>query len=254
MALTDGLRLAFGTLTVVPVPPPRTLDAPTARLAMLAGPIVVLPLSLAAASLAWGLVALGLPGVGGGLLLVGLLALATRGIHLDGLADTADGLAASFDRARALEVMRRGDVGPMGAATLVVALGLQGVCLGELLTRPWGWLAAGVVLASGRWALALGTAVGVPAARPEGLGQTVAGVVPVWAAAASWAAAAAASALVSVALGGPWWQGALSALAAALGGGMLLIRCVRRLGGITGDVLGALIEIWVTIQALVLAL
>lgn len=221
---------------------------------MLAGPLVVLPLSLAAAALAWTVVVLGLAGLAGGLLLVGLVALATRGIHIDGLADTADGLAASFDRSRALEVMRRGDVGPMGAATLVVVLGLQGVCLGDLLTRPWGWLAAGFVVASGRSALALGTAVGVPAARPEGLGQTVAGVVPAWAAAASWVVVSAASALVSLALGGPWWQGALAASAAALGGGLLLIRCVRRLGGITGDVLGALIEVCVTIQAVALAI
>jgi ABC-type nitrate/sulfonate/bicarbonate transport system permease component len=53
--------------------------------------------------------------------------LVTGALHLDGLADTVDGLAAARgDRARALEVMRRGDVGPLGAAALVLVLLLVG--------------------------------------------------------------------------------------------------------------------------------
>ena len=58
-------------------------------------------------------------------LLIGVVALGSRGLHLDGLADTADGLAASYDRARALEIMRRGNTGPIGAATLVLVLIVQ---------------------------------------------------------------------------------------------------------------------------------
>ena len=53
--------------------------------------------------------------------------IATRGLHLDGLADTFDGLGATGSRERALAIMKRGDIGPMGAVALIVVLAL----------RPW---------------------------------------------------------------------------------------------------------------------
>src|SRR5205085_6995031 len=106
-------------------------------------------------------------------------ALASRGLHLDGLADTADGLASSYDRERALAVMRRGDVGPAGAATLGLVLLVQVAALADLVS-PGGWSAAvvpAVAVVLSRCVLALVCARGVPAARPEGLGATVASSV-----------------------------------------------------------------------------
>ena len=46
--------------------------------------------------------------------MVAVLAFGTRAMHLDGLADTVDGLGSGWDRERALAIMARGDVGPMG--------------------------------------------------------------------------------------------------------------------------------------------
>ena len=69
--------------------------------------------------------AAGLPELVVGLLVVGTLALGSRGMHLDGLADTVDGLGSGWDRNRALKIMRRGNTGPMGAAALVIMIGLQ---------------------------------------------------------------------------------------------------------------------------------
>ena len=61
----------------------------------------------------------------GAVLAIGLLALLTRGMHLDGLADLADGLASGRPADAALEVMKRSDLGPIGAATLVFVLLIQ---------------------------------------------------------------------------------------------------------------------------------
>ena len=60
-----------------------------------------------------------------GLLVVTVLALGSRAMHLDGLADTVDGLGSGWDRKRALQVMRLGDIGAMGAVALVIVIGLQ---------------------------------------------------------------------------------------------------------------------------------
>ncbi|HZM64786.1 MAG TPA: adenosylcobinamide-GDP ribazoletransferase [Nakamurella sp.] len=122
---TDAVRLAVGTFTAIPVPPPTRLDHPTARLAMIIAPLATLPIAAAAtvAGTAGGL--LGLPSLVTAALAIGVSAAGSRGLHLDGLADTADGLAASHDRAHSLEIMRRGNTGPIGAATLVLVLLLQ---------------------------------------------------------------------------------------------------------------------------------
>ena len=92
--------------------------------------MVLAPLAVAAAGGGRGAGGLGasavdLPALVVGLLVVGTLALGTRAMHLDGLADTVDGLGSGWDRQRALEVMRRGDIGPMGVVALVIMLGLQ---------------------------------------------------------------------------------------------------------------------------------
>jgi adenosylcobinamide-GDP ribazoletransferase len=56
-----------------------------------------------------------------------------------------------------------------------------------------------------------------------------------------------------VATGRPWWLGVVAAAVAAGGAAWLLRRCVRRFGGMSGDVLGALVEVASGLLALVLA-
>jgi len=181
------------------------------------------------------------------LLAVAVLALLTRGLHLDGLADLADGLGSGQPADRALEIMKRSDIGPFGVVTLVLTVGVQVAALAQAQTLGRGVPAVICSVAAGRLALTWACRRGVPAARPAGLGALVAGtvhpVVPVVITAAGLAAAAASGLIFSVAVA--------AGLSASLG---LTMLAVRRLGGITGDVLGAMVEVTTALSLLVTAL
>ncbi|MCW5954884.1 MAG: adenosylcobinamide-GDP ribazoletransferase [Propionibacteriaceae bacterium] len=252
--MSAGLRLAAGFLTILPVRPTSEITPPLARAAMLWGWLAVAPVALLATVLGWIARALELPELVAGALVVGVVAWGTRALHLDGLADTIDGLGSGRESDRALQVMRRGDVGPMGVVGLVLVVLAQASAFGAALTRPWGWLQVAAILMAARAALALGCARDVPAARPDGLGALFASTVPRGAAVGLWGAMALLLAGTSAVAGQPWWQGLLAAGAAMAGVQLLLTRCVRRLGGMSGDVLGALVETAVTVLAVVTAL
>ena len=134
--MRDGWRLAIGTLTALPVPPPSAVDARTARIAVLLAPLAAAPLGLAVGAVLWLAGRFDVAPLAAGLLAVGVLALGSRAFHIDGLADTADGLTASYDRERSLSVMKSGAVGPAGAAALIVVLGLQAVGFAGLVGCP----------------------------------------------------------------------------------------------------------------------
>ena len=242
MHLRDGWLLATGTLTAVRVPPPTKVDRSVAGAAMTLAPLAVLPLGVAAAALALAGSWIGLPPLATAYVVLLALALGTRAFHWDGIADTADGLTASYSRERSLEVMRTGPVGPAGTVAVVLVAGLQAAGLTAVLRHDDGWWVAGVLVCASRASLALACVRGVPAARPDGLGTTYIGAVPVVAAAGVLLVVAVALGLAGAALG--------SAVALVVGfvvmvGAVLalLLRCVRRLGGITGDVLGAAVEL-----------
>ncbi len=239
-SLTDGLLLAVGTLTALRVPAPSRVDRPVARVAMIAAPLAVLPLAALAAAI--GALSVVLPAGVVAALLVGGLALATRGLHLDGLADTADGLAASYDRDRALTIMRKGDTGPAGMAATVLVLAVQITAAAGVLAVDRGWFLLAAAVCSSRLALWAACSAWLPSARPAGLGATVAGTVP--RALAVAAPLLGGTLLTGAALltGRPWWLGPLAAGVAGLALAALLVRCRRRLGGVTGDVLGAAVE------------
>jgi adenosylcobinamide-GDP ribazoletransferase len=230
---SDALRLAFGTLTAVRVPPPHRVDRDVAGAAMTSAPLAGLLLGGAAAAVVAALRALEAPALLVGAAAVAVLAVLTRGMHLDGLADTADGLGSARPPAEALAVMKRSDIGPFGVVSLVLVVLVDASAAGDL---PPGGVAAAVV--SGRLVLPLACRRGVPSARPGGLGDTVAGSVP--------AVRAGAAALVGLALCAllAWgWRGAVAGAVATAAAEAFRRHCVRRLGGVTGDVLGALVEL-----------
>ncbi|MGW5634886.1 adenosylcobinamide-GDP ribazoletransferase [Streptomyces sp. NPDC003832] len=251
-----GLRFAFGTLTVLPVRVERW-DREAARGGMLWAPLVGLVVGGCAGAV--GLVALFL-GTGAQLAAVASVAvpaLLTRGLHLDGLADTADGLGSGKPAEDALRIMKQSDIGPFGVITLLFALLAQITALSRLYDDSWarGLLAAVVSAVAARLALTLAARAGVPAARPEGLGAAVASVVPVrWAFAVAGGTVLAAGAAGALLGGADAVRGAGAVLAALGLAALLLRRCVRRFGGVTGDVFGGLAETAATTALVVLTL
>jgi adenosylcobinamide-GDP ribazoletransferase len=238
----EAWRLAVGTLTVIPVGPIREINRTMAGRAMSLASVAVIPLAALTGAVGWFGWLIGLPGLLVGLIMVGTLAAGTRALHLDGLADTVDGLGAGGTADRALAIMKRGDIGPMGVVGLILVLGIQSVALAAVVDGPRGAVAAGLVVCCSRAALPVACRRGIPAAKKDGLGATVAGSVSNVAAAAIWLAATAVLIGAAVLLG-RWWLGILAG-ALSLGAVMILVTlAVNRLGGITGDVLGAAVEI-----------
>jgi len=243
--LTEGLRFAFGTLTVLRVRVPRW-DTAAARRGMTWAPLVGAVVGLAAAACGAALLLLGAPPLLAAVAAVAVPAVLTRGLHLDGLADVADGLGSGKPADDALRIMKQSDIGPFGVVTLVLVLAGQVAALGALFARGWAWGAAAAAVAglTARAALPLACRAGVPAARPEGLGATVAESVPRGSSAAVAGVTVAVAAGTGFPLAGV--TGAVAFAVATLLAGCaseaLLRRCRRRFGGVTGDVFGALSE------------
>jgi adenosylcobinamide-GDP ribazoletransferase len=286
----NALRLMLGTLTVLRVPPPTSVDRGTAGAAMLLAPlgglVLAVPLVLLTALDASSLLVAALA--------VGALALLTRALHLDGLADTADGLGSGHPGAEALEVMRRSDIGPFGVVTLLLVLLVQVTALASLVAIGFGPPAVLAALLVSRGVLPVLCTSAFPAARAHGLGQAVAASVSRGAAAVSLACVVVVAALGAAGLAelasqgwltpsqtgfgwyavtgpgyyglpfGDWWGGSIGLAVGGtmLVGGLLAVaaavllarRCVRRFGGVTGDVYGACVELAFTTMLVVPAL
>ncbi|HUF55136.1 MAG TPA: adenosylcobinamide-GDP ribazoletransferase [Thermohalobaculum sp.] len=167
----------------------------------------------------------------------------TGGLHEDGLADTADGIGGGGTTARRLEIMADSRIGAHGALALILSLGLRWVALATL--APWAGALALVVAATLGRAAMVPVAAALPYARPKGLGRLAEG-------AGGREVALALGLALTVALAGGW-GGLLALVAAALSAGALAAFLARRLGGYTGDTLGAVEQTAETAALLALA-
>ena len=221
------LRLAVMMLTRLPMGQ-ISGPVPTLAEARWAFPLVGLPVGLIGWAGGAGAAALGIAPLTVGVVAVAAMALVTGALHYDGLSDFADGLGGR-DRARRLEIMRDSRIGSYGAVVLVfVALALAS-SVGALAGGSQAlWLFLLMAVASRMLMLCVLDLL--PAARADGLGQAAAGT------SLPWMPGVIVLASISVALGLP----ALGLLAGmAVVALLVALMAKRRLGGQTGDVLGA---------------
>jgi adenosylcobinamide-GDP ribazoletransferase len=247
-----SLRAAVSLFTVIPVGGGGELRAGDAARAVLWMPVVGLLLGVTGAVVMLGVDAGGAAGprrLLGAALAVALVALLTGGLHLDGLADTADGLGSRRAAAGALAIMRRSDVGPMGVAALVFVLLIQVAALAAVPRVSLA--AAALVLAEVTGRVAVVVATGSPAARPGGFGALVAGRTTARARVFTVALLGCAVVVAGLAAGGAGVgdavtlaaRGLIAAVAGLLAGALLQLVARRRLGGMTGDAFGAIVEV-----------
>ena len=179
-------------------------------------------------------------------LLTATWALITGGLHLDGLADSADAWVGGHgDRERTLAIMKDPRSGPAAVSTLTLVLLLKFVALAALV-KAGAWLALLLAPVLGRSAL-VALLLSTPYVRPGGMGSAMSAHLP---------RAAAVLALLLVAAGAlvAGKAGALALAVAAVTWLGLRWMMVRRLGGMTGDTLGAAVELTEVAVLVVLAL
>jgi adenosylcobinamide-GDP ribazoletransferase len=232
MSALEDVLVAFRYLTVLPLPR-RRAPGDLGRAAPWF-PVVGLGLgaSIALASLAADRVVP--PGVGA-MLLVALWAGLTGALHLDGLADASDGLGGGWSRERALSIMRDARSGPFGVTAIALVLGLKAA---TVATLPEGLAWRALVLAPvlGRAGPLLLVRL-CPAARTEGAGHAMAA----GARGSGLLTGGLVAVVVSFALLGAWGALLLVVTALLAWGWAAYLR--RRIGGFTGDTLGALVEV-----------
>ncbi|WP_434213453.1 adenosylcobinamide-GDP ribazoletransferase [[Pseudomonas] boreopolis] len=231
--MIDGLLAALGLLTRIPVPA-RVWQAPGVQARSLPWyPLVGMLLGALLAALAWCL------RDASPLLMAAMLVAAwaslTGGLHLDGLADSADAWVGGLgDRERTLAIMKDPRSGPAGVVALVLVLLLKTAALASLAASAWCGLWLAPLLARAALVAAF---LALPYVRAGGMGAGLA------AGAARLPCAIAVLATLLAALLAARMQGALAVLAAGVVFALWWRACRKRLGGMTGDTCGALVEL-----------
>lgn len=266
----EGVTTAISWLTIVPMRGAATFDRITGRRAMAAAPVAgVIPgfvvgvLALLFAGLAsWS--ADPINGINPalypmfGALLVCATEIVTRAMHIDGLADVADALGSYRDPAGAQAILRDPSTGPMGAATVALVLLVQAMSMGAIVAKiaqsdgSWGTQLANasplvIATIAGRAAATTACASWFRPMSSTGFGGLTVGTQGTATIALWWA-------LIAI---GSWFAAGFPGIFAtivSLSSTVLFVRhCQKKLAGVNGDVLGATIQIAVTVSLTIFA-
>ncbi len=228
-AITAAIRF----LTVVPAPGAEW-SAHTARRSVAWFPMVGLGIGGAVAAVNWA-ARLAMPDLPAGALALTAGVVLTGALHLDGLADTFDGLLGGKDPKRRLEIMKDPSIGVFGVAAVALVLIAKWAGLASLPAVN-GWAAIAVAVMAGRFA-AVASMAAFRYKDGQGLGTPFLGAGRI-----TFLAAAAFSVAITFVLAGPFGLAAL-ACAATVGLAVSAFAAGRLGGGVTGDVYGAAIEL-----------
>lgn len=232
---------AFRFLTIIPIP--GTLGTAEDDLVGCVPyiPIVGIIIGAIAGAAAFGLAQIAPPVITAIVLIVFLLKI-SGGLHMDGLADTADGFNSSRKRERILEIMRDSRIGPMGASAMCCVFFMKFAGLASANT-PALWRIVALMPIAGRCLIVLQLAA-LPYARTDGLAQVFYRKPHrLHAVFATIILAAAAFLLLN-------WRGLILAAACLIVTVAFCLQARRKINGATGDTFGALCELGETTVAL----
>ena len=228
-AITAAIRF----LTVVPAPGGEW-SASSARRSVAWFPVVGLGIGGAVAAVNWA-ARLAMPDLPAAALALAAGVVLTGALHLDGLADTFDGLLGGKEPKRRLEIMKDPSIGVFGVAAVALVLIAKWGGLSSLPDAN-GWVAISLAAMAGRFA-AVRAMAAFRYKDGEGLGTPFLGAGRI-----SYVTAAVLAVALAVVLAGPLGLAAL-ACASAIGLAVSAFAARRLGGGVTGDVYGAAIEL-----------
>jgi len=233
--MIKSLAAAFGFLTVFPIPLKRTLLPGDMGKSMAFFPVVGVILG-GILVLADKILLSIFPGSVADFILISLLALITGGVHLDGLADTFDGLYGGKTREEALSIMKDSRVGAMGVVALILVIGLKYTSLLSISSSiKYPSLILMPVLS--RWSMVLMAYLSSYARPAGGTGRDFVETVSIY--------GLLIATVFAVVTSGALFQWKGVSIAGLIGGVTILwvIYFREKLGGVTGDILGAVNEV-----------
>ena len=236
MTLGRDLTVALMFLTRLPIRSSRPWKDDDLASSIIMFPVVGALLGLTGAGTFALSAALGFPSFLAASVTLCVLILLTGALHEDGLADMADGFGGGRTRDDKLRIMRDSKLGSYGALALILGLMLRVGALTSL-ANPWN-VAAALIAASTLSRAAMPIAMTImDQARKEGLAANAGRPHP------GRAGLGLIIAILIAKLGLPWLHVVIVVVIACLGSALVLILARRQIGGITGDVLGALQQI-----------
>lgn len=242
---TGDISLAIGLLTRLPMPHPAGVAPDSMARAQRAFPLVGALIGLIVGLIDRGLLGMGIPALAAAALALGASAALTGALHEDGLADVGDGFGGGRDRAAKLSIMRDSRIGTYGVIVLLVGFSAR---LSALASLPVASIVASLVVAHALARAAIPVlAANMPFARDDGLGKSAGR--PDVASAAMAVVIAVVLALVCL----PVKAALLAVVVTVAGAAAMAALAQRQIGGITGDVFGAVEQVVETAVLVMLA-